>query len=105
MPSVRVSLLRENNRQQNQMSKQTDHGNPQIRIPASLAFAVIGMIFMSNMQKAFSKANKPGSNGLVLRYQRPATVCMNEALPVGNGRLGGMVFGNPATERIVLNED
>ena len=29
----------------------------------------------------------------------------NEAIPVGNGRLGGMVFGLPFTERIQLNED
>ena len=28
-----------------------------------------------------------------------------EALPVGNGKLGGMVFGLPFTERIQLNED
>lgn len=28
-----------------------------------------------------------------------------EALPVGNGRLGAMVFGNLKTERIALNED
>ena len=31
--------------------------------------------------------------------------CWEEALPVGNGRLGGMVFGLPYTERIQLNED
>lgn len=29
----------------------------------------------------------------------------NEALPVGNGRLGGMVFGHAAYERIQLNEE
>ena len=29
----------------------------------------------------------------------------NEALPVGNGRLGGMVYGTPYTECIQLNED
>ncbi len=29
----------------------------------------------------------------------------NNALPVGNGRLGAMVFGNPVNERIQLNED
>lgn len=29
----------------------------------------------------------------------------DEALPIGNGRLGGMVYGIPATERIALNED
>ncbi len=28
-----------------------------------------------------------------------------EALPIGNGKLGGMVFGLPYTERIQLNED
>ena len=28
-----------------------------------------------------------------------------EALPLGNGRLGAMVFGNPVHERIALNED
>ena len=29
----------------------------------------------------------------------------DNALPVGNGRLGAMVFGNPINERIQLNED
>lgn len=29
----------------------------------------------------------------------------NEALPLGNGRLGGMVFGGPGMEQIQLNED
>lgn len=29
----------------------------------------------------------------------------NEALPIGNGRLGGMVFGGVGEERIQLNED
>ncbi|MDB5326621.1 MAG: glycoside hydrolase family 95 protein [Phycisphaerales bacterium] len=40
----------------------------------------------------------------MLIYDRPAADCMTEALPVGNGRLGGMIFGRPADERIVLNE-
>jgi hypothetical protein len=29
----------------------------------------------------------------------------DEALPLGNGRLGAMVFGNPHKEQIQLNED
>lgn len=29
----------------------------------------------------------------------------NEALPIGNGRLGGMIYGKPYTELIQLNED
>ena len=41
----------------------------------------------------------------VLWYDKPAAPGMNEALPVGNGRLGGLVYGDPAEERIVLNED
>ena len=40
----------------------------------------------------------------ILWYSQPATKWM-EALPVGNGRLGAMVFGNPNHERIQLNED
>ncbi len=44
-------------------------------------------------------------NDLTLWYTRPATNCMNEALPIGNGRMGGMIHGDPASEHIVLNED
>lgn len=39
-----------------------------------------------------------------LWYRQPA-VCWEEALPLGNGRLGGMVFGGTCRERIQLNED
>ena len=41
---------------------------------------------------------------LLLWYDKPAAE-WTEALPVGNGRLGAMVFGGPATERLQLNED
>lgn len=37
-------------------------------------------------------------------YKKPAA-SWSEALPVGNGRLGGMVYGNPLNEMIQLNED
>ncbi len=39
-----------------------------------------------------------------LWYRQPA-VAWTEALPVGNGRLGAMVFGGTASERLQLNED
>ena len=42
---------------------------------------------------------------MTLWYDQPAKICMNEALPIGNGRLGAMIFGDTAAERIVLNED
>ncbi|WP_155914602.1 glycoside hydrolase family 95 protein [Asticcacaulis sp. AC460] len=41
---------------------------------------------------------------LVLWYKQPA-IEWTEALPLGNGRLGAMVFGGVARERLQLNED
>jgi alpha-L-fucosidase 2 len=43
-------------------------------------------------------------NPLKLWYNKPADL-WEEALPVGNGRLGGMVFGGVCKELIQLNED
>ncbi len=40
----------------------------------------------------------------LLWYQQPANN-WNEALPMGNGKLGVMIFGNTSTERIQLNDD
>src|SRR4030095_5865088 len=50
--------------------------------------------------------HKETSSGrpLVLWYDQPATEWV-EALPVGNGRLGAMVFGRTKSERLQLNED
>ncbi len=44
------------------------------------------------------------ATGPILFYRQPAHEWV-EALPVGNGRLGGMVFGGAPAERIQLNED
>ncbi len=44
------------------------------------------------------------THDLKLWYTQPAAV-WTEALPVGNGRIGAMVFGGVATERLQLNED
>ncbi|MGA0559227.1 glycoside hydrolase family 95 protein [Larkinella sp. VNQ87] len=41
---------------------------------------------------------------LKLWYNQPAGKTWTNALPVGNGRLGGMVYGNPEQEIIKLNE-
>ena len=42
--------------------------------------------------------------GAVLWYSKPAEA-WTQALPVGNGRLGAMIFGGIRDERIQLNED
>lgn len=39
-----------------------------------------------------------------LWYREPAKI-WEEAMPLGNGRLGAMVFGNPTNERIQVNEE
>ena len=49
-------------------------------------------------------AAKPTPTPLRLWYDQPAAN-WNEALPLGNGRLGTMVFGGPARERLQLNEE
>jgi len=42
---------------------------------------------------------------LTLWYREPAKNAMNEALPIGNGRIGGVVFGGVERERLQFNED
>jgi alpha-L-fucosidase 2 len=39
-----------------------------------------------------------------LWYNKPAKN-WNEALPIGNGRLGAMIFGNPVQGKLQLNEE
>ncbi|MFZ4506318.1 MAG: glycosyl hydrolase family 95 catalytic domain-containing protein [Fimbriimonas sp.] len=46
----------------------------------------------------------PPSEPLTLWYRQPAEA-WTEALPIGNGRLGAMVFGGWESERIQINED
>ena len=48
--------------------------------------------------------NQQTTSPLKLWYRQPAAQWV-EALPVGNGRLGAMVFGGVANERLQLNED
>jgi alpha-L-fucosidase 2 len=45
-----------------------------------------------------------GADDLKLWYRRPAEL-WSSALPVGNGRLGAMVFGGVPKERLQLKED
>ena len=50
-----------------------------------------------------SQTASPQPSALHLWYDKPASA-WNEALPLGNGRIGAMVFGGIASERIQLNE-
>ena len=43
------------------------------------------------------------NNRLKLHYNRPAQF-FEEALPIGNGKMGAMVYGNPECDRLSLND-
>ena len=66
-----------------------------------IAFVTL-FLFNSLILTIEAQSNK--TNDLTLWYNQPAAN-WNEALPIGNGRLGAMVFGNPVTELIQLNEE
>lgn len=51
-----------------------------------------------------AQSARGGNSGQRLWYRQPAAR-WEEALPLGNGRLGCMVFGRTAQERLQLNED
>ena len=63
--------------------------------------ALWGLLFLPSASWAGGDGRK--SDGLSLWYDRPATQWM-EALPLGNGRLGAMVYGGTHTECLALNE-
>ena len=48
-----------------------------------------------------------GSSTSVLRlwYDEPAKNFAMDTLPIGNGKMGAMIFGDPQKERIQFNED
>lgn len=46
----------------------------------------------------------PPQSNLALWYKQPATDWMTSALPIGNGRIGAMIFGGISQERIQFND-
>ncbi|WP_257658876.1 glycoside hydrolase family 95 protein [Parapedobacter lycopersici] len=58
----------------------------------------------ANAFQDFPSGIPPEDGAHILMFNQPAETWL-EALPVGNGRLGAMVFGNPQKEHIQLNED
>ena len=55
---------------------------------------------------AFGQAVQPATPASqVLWYDQPAGNWESEALPIGNGRLGAMIFGASEKETVQLNED
>ncbi|HPC95725.1 MAG TPA: glycoside hydrolase family 95 protein [Sedimentisphaerales bacterium] len=60
--------------------------------------------FLSILAACLTLGSSASGADLVLRYDKPATDWMTEALPIGNGSLGAMLFGGVDTVRIQFNE-
>ena len=72
------------------------------RTAMTSAAALSGLAFVPNIGLAVTPVST--LNDLTLWYKGPA-IEWTDALPLGNGRLGAMVFGGVARERLQLNED
>src|SRR5688572_33432445 len=64
--------------------------------------AAATLSFAGSILNAFPSA--ADNDSLVLWYDKPAQE-WTDALPIGNGRLGAMIFGGAAVEQLQLNED
>lgn len=78
--------------------------SPSVRIQNIIAG--VAMILCSHWgMSADANGNKSEINTHLLWYDQPGSDAITEGLPVGNGRMGMLVSGEVASERIVLNED
>src|SRR5512146_2668840 len=71
------------------------------RTPVVIAAGLVGLL---SAHADAATTGKDNALGPILFYRQPAREWV-EALPIGNGRLGGMVFGGVPAERVQLNED
>ena len=60
---------------------------------------ILTLTLISSLSLLFAQ-----QNNLKLWYNKPAGKVWERALPVGNGRLGAMVYGNPEREIVQMNE-
>ncbi|WP_229510806.1 MULTISPECIES: glycoside hydrolase N-terminal domain-containing protein [unclassified Massilia] len=63
----------------------------------------IAVVLLAAGMAGSAAAARDAAAALTLHYEQPAAA-WTEALPIGNGRLGAMVFGRPEDELLQLNE-
>jgi hypothetical protein len=66
--------------------------------------AICSCSLFSNENQDRDKPRIDSLTSNMLWYREPAKEWI-EALPIGNGRLGGMIFGRTDYERVQLNEE
>src|SRR5260370_36066180 len=74
-------------------------------VPMTARFGFcVRILAFSLLSGATGRSAEGESQAAMLWYAQPASK-WTEALPIGNGRLGAMVFGGISDERIQFNED
>ena len=81
--------------------RKSAHRGTLITIMLSLCVTALGCM---PEHTAGGRLDREDWDAMKLRYSQPAKE-WTEALPVGNGRLGAMIFGDPAQERLQFNDD
>lgn len=66
----------------------------------SIGHGCLFIVFLYMPIVLFAQTN-PSTN---MWYEQPASI-WEDALPIGNGRLGGMYFGDPYSDRLQFNDD
>ena len=69
------------------------------------ASCLIAASLLASLVQAAAGMETQTDPATTLWYSQPAASWEREALPIGNGRLGAMIFGGVGHERIALNEE
>lgn len=87
-------------------NQENTHSRRHFLRSTSLATAALGFKPMTGMGASVAEnpARENAPENLCLWYDRPAKTWMTEALPLGNGPMGAMLFGGTEIERIQFNE-
>jgi len=75
------------------------------RFLVGCGLAAVGLMLPALVQAAEKAAQSATPASQVLWYDQPAQNWESEALPIGNGRLGAMIFGAAEKETIQFNEN
>ncbi len=93
------------------MKRQTAKKHAKVLVSGvvALAMAVTSIPISENVRSSFdmgiSYAKTKSQPVLELKYDEPATDWESQALPIGNGKLGAMIFGGVESEKIQVNEE
>jgi len=74
-------------------------------LSSDLRVAVAALAVALSLSLAGRAGAAGGAADRILWYEQPARDWQKQALPLGNGRLGCMIFGEVGKERIQFNED